>query len=64
MYKTTIMLPVELKALRLFEKHSDQKVSFTDCISCALMRKNSISQIFTFDHHFALWKFKIVPEKS
>lgn len=54
----------ELDALRLFEKHSDQKVSFTDCISCVLMRKNSLTQIFTFDHHFSLWKFKTLPEKG
>lgn len=54
----------ELEALRLFEKYADQKVSFTDCISSVLMRKKSLSHIFTFDNHFSILKWKIIPEQT
>ena len=50
----------ELAALGLFEKFADQEVSFTDCVSFVLMRKNIIRRAFSFDSHFeragfALW---------
>ena len=49
----------EYKALQLFRKYADQHVSFTDCISCVLMRKHTIKRVFTFDMHFALAGFEI-----
>jgi uncharacterized protein len=51
----------EQLALEYFKKYSDQKVSFTDCLSFAAMRKNNIEQSFTFDQHFQYAGFKIVP---
>ncbi len=51
----TILRPAqadELAALALFEKLADQRVSFTDCVSFALMRANKIPRSFTFDRHF------------
>lgn len=51
----------EMKALVYFEKFADQKVSFTDCVSFALMRRHRIKRVFTFDHHFALAGFEAVP---
>jgi len=42
----------EIEALDLFEKFADQKVSFTDCVSFVLMRRNRIKRAFTFDGHF------------
>ena len=42
----------ERKALEFFEKYADQKVSFTDCLSFALMKKEKLRQAFTFDQHF------------
>lgn len=54
----------ELAALTLFEKLADQKVSFTDCVSFALMRAGRIRQAFTFDHHFGLAGFHILPAWS
>lgn len=51
----------ELEALRFFEKYSDQMVSYTDCISFALMRKHKIKRAFTFDKHFDLAGFQIMP---
>jgi uncharacterized protein len=51
----------ELEALRFFEKYSDQMVSYTDCISFALMREHKIKRVFTFDKHFDLAGFQIIP---
>lgn len=42
----------ELGAVELFEKFADQRISFTDCVSFALMRRYRIPQALTFDHHF------------
>lgn len=49
----------ELKALEFFRKYNDQKVSFTDCISFALMNKYGITRVFTFDNHFRIPGFNI-----
>ena len=43
----------EMIALNYFKKYADQAVSFTDCVSFALMDRMKIKRIFTFDHHFA-----------
>lgn len=42
----------ELRALALFDKFSDQKVSFTDCVSFQLMKEHRIKTTFSFDRHF------------
>jgi len=51
----------EATALGLFRKLADQKVSFTDCISFALMRRHRVKRAFTFDRHFNLAGFDIWP---
>lgn len=48
----------ELAALNWFEKFADQEVSFTDCISFALMRAEDIQTAFAFDAHFERAGFK------
>src|ERR1017187_5410831 len=48
----------ELAALNWFEKFADQEVSFTDCVSFALMREADIRQAFSFDAHFERAGFK------
>ena len=48
----------ERAALDWFEKFADQQVSFTDCVSFALMRKRRVSRVFAFDRHFELAGFK------
>jgi len=48
----------ELDALNWFEKFADQGISFTDCISFALMREAGIQRVFTFDSHFERAGFK------
>lgn len=50
----------ERAALKLFEKFADQKVSFTDCISFALMKKRKVRQVYSFDKHFARAGFSIL----
>jgi predicted nucleic acid-binding protein len=42
----------EVAALALFRKLADQEVSFTDCVSFALMRRHRVTRAFTFDRHF------------
>jgi hypothetical protein len=49
------------EALRWLEKFSDQRLSFTDCLSFALMRRESIGVAFGFDHHFELAGFELWP---
>ncbi len=51
----------EAAALALFRKLADQEVSFTDCISFALMRRHRIPRAFTFDRHFEAAGFTVWP---
>ena len=64
--KLTILRPNqedELKALDLFAKFADQRVSFTDCVSFALMRRHGVSRVFSFDRHFRDAGFETWPAK-
>jgi hypothetical protein len=51
----------ELAALEFFQKYADQNVSFTDCVSFVLMRKQDIKCAFTFDRHFRIAGFDVEP---
>jgi len=51
-------LEEERAAIDWLEKFADQKVSFTDAVSFALMRRHRIARAFTFDRHFELAGFK------
>ena len=51
----------EIEAVKLFEKYADQFVSYTDCISFVLMSSNKIERAFTFDSHFGMAGFTIIP---
>lgn len=51
----------ESAAVGLFRKFADQKVSFTDCVSFALMRRHKLKKAFTFDRHFASAGFEVWP---
>ena len=53
---------IELKAIAFFEKYSDHRLSFTDCVSFALMKTKKIKRIFAFDQHFRLAGFQIYPQ--
>ena len=50
----------ELQAVGWMRKYSDQQVSFTDCLSFAMMRRHNIRTAFTFDRHFRAAGFRIV----
>ncbi|MCP4680052.1 MAG: type II toxin-antitoxin system VapC family toxin [Deltaproteobacteria bacterium] len=54
----------EVAALDDFEKLADQKVSFTDCVSFALMRRRHITRAFSFDRHFQLAGFEIIGQNA
>jgi predicted nucleic acid-binding protein len=59
-----ILRPVEedeLEGLRIFEKYADSELSYTDCISFALMKRHRLKRAFTFDSHFRLLGFKTYP---
>ena len=49
------------EAWKLFRKYRDQRLSFTDCTSFAVMRKYGIREAFTFDGDFAKVGFGAVP---
>ena len=48
---------IELKAIELFGKYADQKISFTDCVSFVLMKEKKIKRVFSFDRHFSIAGF-------
>jgi predicted nucleic acid-binding protein len=51
----------ESAAVEMFRKFADQKVSFTGCVSFALMRRHRLKKAFTFDRHFAGAGFEVWP---
>ncbi len=51
----------ERAALAWFTKFADQKISFTDCVSFALMERYQVRTAFTFDRHFRLAGFAAEP---
>ena len=55
--------PAEQQALEHFEKYADQRVSFTDCVSFVLTKQHGIRRAFSFDRHFALAGFSLVPKR-
>ncbi|MCH7720098.1 MAG: type II toxin-antitoxin system VapC family toxin [Planctomycetes bacterium] len=40
------------EGLAFFGNHSDKRWSLTDCISFVVMRRESVSEALTSDHHF------------
>lgn len=52
-------IAIEKTAVEYFKKYADQQVSYTDCISFALMKQRHIQYAFTFDHHFQMAGFEM-----
>jgi hypothetical protein len=48
----------------LFRAHQLSDWSFTDCTSCAVMRRLGITTVFAFDEHFREMGFDVVPEAT
>jgi len=42
----------------------NQKLSCTDSLSLALMRREGLETVFGFDHHFTLAGFELWPRLS
>ncbi len=51
-------------AFSLMRKYADQGVSFTDCLSFALMRRIGVREVFGFDRHFEAAGFRLRPGAS
>ena len=49
-----------LDALALYEARLDKGFSLTDCISMVVMRRRSIGEVLTHDHHFTQEGFNIL----
>ncbi len=49
------------EAWKQFQSFSDQTLSFTDCASFAVAQRLRVDAVFTFDRHFELAGFSIVP---
>ncbi len=47
------------QALRLMKKFADQGISFTDCISAVLMKREELKNVFSFDRHFEDMGFRL-----
>ncbi len=50
------------EAWRLFVRYDDQRFSFTDCTSFALMRSMALSDAFSFDSDFSAAGFTQFPK--
>jgi len=62
--RLTLLRPAredEIEAIELLGKFADQKVSFTDCVSFVLMRRNRLKRVFSFDSHFERAGFERHP---
>lgn len=45
----------------LFLKYADADFSYTDCTSFSVMRRLKLDTAFSFDDHFSVMKFIVVP---
>lgn len=52
------------RAEALFRRYRDQRFSFTDCTSVAVMRELRIREVITEDHHFRIMGFQLLPSTS
>jgi predicted nucleic acid-binding protein len=55
---------VEQAALNVYERFDDPRLSFTDCLSFAVMRGLGISTAFAFDRHFEQAGFEQLRERA
>ena len=54
-----VMVKDEVEAWKWFTKDWS-KLSFTDCVSFAVMKRMGVKRVFSFDQHFARAGFKLV----
>ena len=51
----------ETEARRILEKYRDQALSFHDSLCAAVMKRQGIYKVFTFDKDFWVLGFEVVP---
>jgi predicted nucleic acid-binding protein len=51
----------ELRAKEYVSRFADQKLTFTDTVNMAVMRRIGLRKVFSFDWHFRLLGFQVVP---
>lgn len=51
----------EEEARKLLEKYSEHQISYHDALCAVVMKNTGIYRIFTFDHHFWIMGFEILP---
>jgi len=64
--RLTILRPEandEVEALSVFQKYSEVAVSFTDAVSCVLMRRHRLKRVFSFDRHFEDMGFSLLKRR-
>lgn len=49
-----------MTAMALLEKFNDQKISYCDALSVAIMQEQKIDRIFTFDDHFEVMGVQVI----
>jgi predicted nucleic acid-binding protein len=49
-----------LEGLSLYETRPDKEYSLTDCISMQVMRRESLTEVLTNDHHFTQEGFQLL----
>jgi predicted nucleic acid-binding protein len=57
----TVAQADEELAWDIFSRYRDQAFSYADCTSFAVMQRMKLGTAFTFDRHFMVMKFAIVP---
>ncbi|MBI4564852.1 MAG: type II toxin-antitoxin system VapC family toxin [Planctomycetes bacterium] len=48
------------EALRIMEKYADQRISFADAVSIAMIRRLNIEKVASFDKHFKI----VLPDRE
>ncbi len=48
-------------AIGIIARYSDQQISYTDAINMAVMKRVGIRKVLTYDHHFQILNFSIMP---
>jgi predicted nucleic acid-binding protein len=60
-HRVAVDLPLEQTAERILRQYTDQRFSYTDAVSFAVMQRLGLIDAFAFDHHFATFGFVCVP---
>lgn len=59
-----IRAETRIQAWRVFVKYSDKDFSFIDCTSFVVMQELALTDVFTFDQHFAEMGFNLRPSRG